>query len=128
MRSWPVRVPLLQDSKQFLNPTGCVVASIPNVRHYFVLRDLLVRGEWKYVDEGVLDRTHLRFFTKSTMRSLLEDAGYEVSSVTPVNLETYGRLGRVLSHFGRRVEEFRARQYVLVARPQPETTNQKLPP
>lgn len=106
---------LLRDATRYLDPNGCVVASIPNVRHYFVLRDLAVHGEWTYVDEGVLDRTHLRFFTKRTMRTLFEDVGYAVDTIAPINLEAYGRLGRLLGLFGRRFEEFRARQYVVVA-------------
>lgn len=117
---------LLRRTAAFVRPGGCVVASIPNVRHYFVVRDLVVHGQWKYTDEGVLDRTHLRFFTKRTMRQLFDDAGYTVRDVAPINLETYGRLGRVLGFFGDTFEEFRARQYVVVA--QPPTTNQKLPP
>ena len=118
---------LLRTTADHLAPRGRIVASIPNVRHYFVLRDLLLRGEWTYVDEGVLDRTHLRFFTRRTMCRLFEGAGYRVDDIAPINLEDYGRLGRLLGHFGRRFDEFRARQYVVVATAGP-TTNQKLPP
>jgi 2-polyprenyl-3-methyl-5-hydroxy-6-metoxy-1,4-benzoquinol methylase len=45
---------------------GCqVLASVPNVGHWTVIRDLLA-GRWEYQDEGLLDRTHLRFFTRQS--------------------------------------------------------------
>lgn len=44
---------------------GCrVLFSVPNVRYVEVIHGLLLKGDWRYVDEGVLDRTHLRFFTR----------------------------------------------------------------
>jgi 2-polyprenyl-3-methyl-5-hydroxy-6-metoxy-1,4-benzoquinol methylase len=61
-----------------LTPGGRVVASIPNVRYWKVVADLLVRGEFRYIDAGVLDRTHLRFFTRSSIRSMFVDTGYAV--------------------------------------------------
>jgi glycosyltransferase involved in cell wall biosynthesis/2-polyprenyl-3-methyl-5-hydroxy-6-metoxy-1,4-benzoquinol methylase len=57
---------------------GVVVASIPNMRYLPVLYELLVRKDWKYRGGGVLDRTHLRFFTRRSIRRLFEDAGFEM--------------------------------------------------
>jgi 2-polyprenyl-3-methyl-5-hydroxy-6-metoxy-1,4-benzoquinol methylase len=45
-----------------LKPGAQVLASIPNVQHFSIIYRLL-RGEWEYVDEGLMDRTHLRWFT-----------------------------------------------------------------
>ena len=64
--------------RQKLKPGGLVIASIPNIRHFKVLVDLLFRGEWRYTNDGVLDRTHLRFFTPKSMRRLFEEAGFTV--------------------------------------------------
>jgi 2-polyprenyl-3-methyl-5-hydroxy-6-metoxy-1,4-benzoquinol methylase len=61
-----------------LKPGATVVASIPNIRHHKILADLLFRGDWRYTDAGVLDRTHLRFFTPKSMRRLFEDAGFRI--------------------------------------------------
>ena len=47
--------------------------------------DLVVHGRWDYTDEGILDRTHLRFFTRSSMIRLLEDAGYRVEEAVGIN-------------------------------------------
>ena len=60
---------------------GYVLLSIPNVRYYRVLRDLILRGEWAYSDSGILDNTHLRFFTLKEIKKLLEQAGLEISNL-----------------------------------------------
>ncbi|MBI2875170.1 MAG: glycosyltransferase, partial [Firmicutes bacterium] len=61
---------------RYLAPEGKVVASVPNVRNLAVLTDL-VRGEWRYRMDGILDATHLRFFTRRELVRLLLEAGLE---------------------------------------------------
>lgn len=58
-----------------------IVASIPNIRWFPVLFDLVWFGRWQYENEGVLDRTHLRFFTKKSMTELFESSGLTVELV-----------------------------------------------
>jgi len=72
-------------AKEHLAPGGMVVACIPNVRHMSVWWPLIRRGRWQYEDYGILDRTHLRFFTESSMRQLFEDNGWAVVSSEGVN-------------------------------------------
>jgi 2-polyprenyl-3-methyl-5-hydroxy-6-metoxy-1,4-benzoquinol methylase len=57
---------------------GVVVSSIPNIRYYPTFHEVLVHGQWEYVESGVLDRTHLRFFTKKSIRNMYERLGYEI--------------------------------------------------
>lgn len=76
---------LLRAVRPHLADGGCLVASIPNVRHHVTVADLALRGRWDYVDEGILDRTHLRFFTRASMVALLEEAGYRVTGTTGIN-------------------------------------------
>ncbi|RIV17628.1 glycosyltransferase [Alicyclobacillaceae bacterium I2511] len=64
----------------YLKPGGVVVASIPNVGHISVLQGLL-NGTWTYQSAGVLDRTHLRFFTLVEMQRLLNEAGLTLEFV-----------------------------------------------
>jgi SAM-dependent methyltransferase len=61
---------------------GQVLACIPNVQHYSVLLNLL-RGKWQYQDEGLLDRTHLRFFTLEGLRELFARAELKVFDIQP---------------------------------------------
>ncbi len=81
-----------------------MVASIPNVRHFPNLWNLVVGGEWRYADEGILDRTHVRFYTRRSMGRLFAAAGYHLTrqaGITPtrswkfrlINLAALGRLG-----------------------------------
>lgn len=101
-----------------LHPGGTVVASIPNVRNVEVVYPLVTRGTWRYHDQGLLDRTHLRFFTKSSMRDLFEDSGFVVIQQIPLRTHgaTRSRIARAVHLLGRRGEEFLAVQYGLVAR------------
>jgi hypothetical protein len=66
-----------------LRARGRLIASLPNVRHWSVVRGLL-EGEWTYLPAGILDRGHLRFFTLKSGRALIEAAGLRVVAVHPV--------------------------------------------
>jgi 2-polyprenyl-3-methyl-5-hydroxy-6-metoxy-1,4-benzoquinol methylase len=76
---------LLKGLRPALKPGAVLTASIPNVRYFFNVADLALHGRWDYTDEGILDRTHLRFFTRSSMVRLFEEAGYEVDRVVGIN-------------------------------------------
>jgi 2-polyprenyl-3-methyl-5-hydroxy-6-metoxy-1,4-benzoquinol methylase len=58
-------------------PGGVVVVSMPNVAAWTV-RLALLRGAWRYTETGLLDRTHLRFFTRRTAHELVRGAGFEI--------------------------------------------------
>jgi SAM-dependent methyltransferase len=80
---------LLRDARPLLKPNGRVLVSVPNVANLTV-RLMLLFGRFNYTERGILDRTHLRFFTRKTAKRLAEDAGYvvvgEKLSVIPVEL------------------------------------------
>jgi SAM-dependent methyltransferase len=65
-----------------LAPEGEVVLSIPNVAHLWVRLSLLL-GRFEYAGRGILDRTHVRFFTERSLRALLADAGLRVVHLEP---------------------------------------------
>ena len=74
----------LQQIKRKLSPQACLVGSVPNIRHFTALAKLLVARDWPYRDDGILDRTHLRFFTeKSLNRSFIEN-GYAIERLEGV--------------------------------------------
>jgi O-antigen biosynthesis protein len=66
--------------KPFLRPEGYVVASIPNVAHGSV-RLALIQGKFRYSPLGLLDDTHLRFFTRASVEQLFEDAGFLITGL-----------------------------------------------
>ena len=106
----------LEACRSFLAPGGTVVASIPNVRHKPILRDLILRDEFRYRDAGNLDISHIRFFTRRSMRRLFEETGYEVLRLEPVSpiSDPFKRL--VIFLTGGFWESFYAHQYAVVAR------------
>lgn len=69
---------VLASCVELLRPGGRALVSIPNVAHWSVRWELL-RGRWRYRNHGLLDRTHLRFFTKSTAIELARAAGWQVT-------------------------------------------------
>jgi SAM-dependent methyltransferase len=76
---WPAAV--LERYLQFLAPGGSVIVSLPNVG-LWSMRLSLLAGRFNYADTGVLDRTHLRFFTRRTACALIEGAGLSIVSTT----------------------------------------------
>jgi SAM-dependent methyltransferase len=69
---------------RILNPGGVIIASIPNIGHYSVSIPLVLRGTWNYAGEGLLDQTHLRFFTRKTAVELLTCSGLAQDKTTTV--------------------------------------------
>ena len=66
--------------REFLKPGGILLASIPNVQYWRTVLNLLL-GKWEYEDSGILDRTHLRFFTKASIYELFMHAGFKISKI-----------------------------------------------
>jgi 2-polyprenyl-3-methyl-5-hydroxy-6-metoxy-1,4-benzoquinol methylase len=71
---------VLARARGYLAEDGYIVVSLPNIAHYSVRKDLLL-GRFDYQQYGLLDRTHLRFFTLRTARQMLEEAGYAIEDV-----------------------------------------------
>jgi 2-polyprenyl-3-methyl-5-hydroxy-6-metoxy-1,4-benzoquinol methylase len=69
--------------REWLQPKTRVLASVPNIRNLATL-DSLAAGRWEYAQNGVLDITHLRFFTKASLRELFEQTGYAVQHMEPL--------------------------------------------
>jgi SAM-dependent methyltransferase len=72
----------LQRHALLLKPQGTLLACIPNVQHWSVIF-MLLRGEWPLADEGLFDRTHLRWFTRSGITNLMQQAGLAIQEIQP---------------------------------------------
>jgi len=68
----------------FLKPGGLIMASTPNVSHYKIIKNLFL-GKWELTDSGVMDRTHLRWFTPYSFRNLFEQNGVVVKKLEPIS-------------------------------------------
>jgi methionine biosynthesis protein MetW len=68
---------VLKAARTLLKPGGRVIVSLPNVA-YLVMRIRLLQGRFDYKDSGILDRTHLRFFTLRSARELIHNAGFRI--------------------------------------------------
>jgi methionine biosynthesis protein MetW len=74
-------------AKKGLLPGGSIIVSVPNVAHWFVRLDLL-RGRFEYRDTGIMDATHLRWFTRDALFTWLGRLGFQVTEfTTTVNID-----------------------------------------
>ena len=101
-------------------PSGVVLASIPNLRHLPVMKSLVLKGDFEYMDEGVLDRTHLRFFTQQSMRRLLNESGYAVTRMQGLNWTRFPFALSLLNRLSSRsLEDMHYLQFAVEAIPDP---------
>ncbi|MEW6415324.1 MAG: class I SAM-dependent methyltransferase [Pseudomonadota bacterium] len=107
----------LQRTKELLRKNGVIVASIPNIRHWPEFVDYTWRGNWNYRNDGVLDRTHLRFFTKNSLAITVRNCGYEVITLEGINpyRSLWQRVATIIS-LGR-LSDTLYKQYAIVIRP-----------
>jgi len=102
-----------------LAPEGRLIVSVPNIRNWKFIWRLLTKGDFRYRDSGLLDRTHLRFFTRETAIELACAGGLKL--VECRNATQYGplELRRFLAlASGGRAETLLAKQFIVVAGPQ----------
>lgn len=106
---------VLRAIRPLLAPGGWIVISVPNVSHIDVRLSLLA-GAFDYADTGLLDRTHLRFFTRKTLEQLLDEAGLVITDVRRTHARPF------TTELGMRPEDFdRAMVDELRAEPDAET-------
>jgi hypothetical protein len=121
---------VLRTARSKLADNGLIVVSIPNIGHLKVRLRLLL-GKFEYEDWGIMDRTHLRFFTLKTAQEMLSQAGFTVVHREGVHgyplPEGLNRATRLWARSKRRLQATLtglrptvfARQFVLVAVPSP---------
>lgn len=106
----------LQKLADILVPNGVVVASIPNIRNLGILYRLFIKGRWEYEPSGLLDRGHLRFFTRTEIQHLFADANLMVE-ICKENRDHYpgakGVFSRLMRFF---VPDIDICQYLVCAR------------
>ncbi|PWS31690.1 class I SAM-dependent methyltransferase [Pedobacter paludis] len=112
---------ILLYSKSFLKDDGIIVSSIPNLRHAPYLYRLFYLGEFEYQDAGIMDRTHLRFFTKKSIVSLYKNAGYRIILHEGINKSVSKKFSlvlRFLKIFTNKFEDTKYQQFATVVKSQ----------
>jgi 2-polyprenyl-3-methyl-5-hydroxy-6-metoxy-1,4-benzoquinol methylase len=100
--------------QKLLKPGGALIASLPNIGSKRVLIPLVLKGEWRYEEWGILDKTHLRFFARKSARELLNSAGLVVDRVEVTGGFTRGWTGAVLKKvLPEGLKSFFVRQYIM---------------
>ncbi|CAM4275603.1 class I SAM-dependent methyltransferase [Paenibacillus alkaliterrae] len=115
----------LSKVKPYLKPQGSIVVSIPNVGHISILAEL-ISGTWTYTEEGLLDKTHYRFFTLNEIYKMFVETGYVIKEIdgipktNPVYEELIIEIERIRSKFNLNSIDFsnqlRSFQYVIIAK------------
>lgn len=110
---------ILQKHRDLLASNGLIIASIPNIQHVSIIWQLLL-GKWEYQEAGILDSTHLRFFTLREMKELFESSGYRIVQIKRIFYEQttdfwlinklVGRICRII------LRDFWVYQYLIVGR------------
>lgn len=112
---------VVDQCREFLTPGGRILATIPNIQYAPQLVQL-ARGRWDYTDWGLLDRTHVRFFTRATMTEMFVDAGYEIEGIHGINsCWTWSKDPRIAQRLVKRMilkrlPDSRYLQFVVIAR------------
>ncbi len=76
---------VLQRLRTHIEPDGCLLACIPNAQHWSV-QWRLASGQFRYEDNGLMDRTHIRWFTRLTMLEMFHNAGWAMETGMSRNL------------------------------------------
>ena len=109
---------LLIKLKTLLKDEGCILISIPNIRHKKALYKIFIKGNFSYEESGLFDYTHLRFFCKKNIKQLVSDGGYEIEQMVS-SLKTYNKpsSSKILNTITFRIfEEFLSVQYLVKAK------------
>ncbi len=108
---------LLTAAKKKLTKKGVVVASIPNIRYYRSFVDLAISGNWDYRNHGVLDKTHLRFFTHKSIVKMFNNLDFEIlelEGIHPTSSRTFRILNILLLNA---IRDIRYKHFAVVAKP-----------
>lgn len=111
-------------AKKLIKPDGLIITSIPNFRYLDNIKHILFEKDFKYTDEGILDKTHLRFFTLKSMKRLFNDTGLEIIKIQGLNPHWWCgwkiRLLQLL--FNKYIEDMKYMQYIFIVRPKTTKT------
>jgi len=117
---------VLNKLTRYLKPYGHVIISIPNIQYWGILYGLSI-GRWDYRDSGIQDITHLKFYTKETLKEFVRSAGLLTNIISPLTIAPENiipqdengnlQIGKILIEkvSSEEYETFRTFQHVVIA-------------
>jgi len=114
-------VAALELCKSHLTDKGTLVCSIPNIRFFDAVYQIVINKDFPQTDSGIFDKTHLRFFTKKSIIRMFKEVGYEISmieginSIKGLNLKGYKNFKILNSLLFNAIEDMEYLQYAVVA-------------
>jgi len=109
--------------KRILRQSGTIVASIPNVRYFPVFKKYFLGGDWEYEKWGVMDRTHLRFFTKRSIERLFFETGFHAEQIEGIFFQPLPWKAALLNRLLKgTLNDMRYERYACVAKSLPTTS------
>lgn len=101
--------------KSLLKENGSILISIPNIRHYSVLKKILIKGDFKYEESGILDYTHLRFFCKKNIIDLVSKSELNITTIiSSIKIYKGKSIAKIINRFTFGIfEEFLTIQYLV---------------
>lgn len=119
LEHFPDPYPPLEICKKKLSENGVVVCSLPNVRYIENVYHFLIDMDWKYTEQGILDNTHLKFFTKKSMIRTFKNAGYDIVSIIGIRSHYWSgkKIFLLRLFFDKWMADMKFMNYVIVAKP-----------
>lgn len=109
---------ILKKVRGLVSSGGKVVVSLPNIRYMPVFKEFVIEGNWRYQRDGVMDKTHLRFFTKKSIHEMFVSSGYVITAMQGINgIEFPWKYSLINTLTRGRLEDTRYQQYACVAMP-----------
>jgi 2-polyprenyl-3-methyl-5-hydroxy-6-metoxy-1,4-benzoquinol methylase len=108
---------IVKHLSSLLKKGGLLIVSVPNIREFKTLYKIVVKGDFRYEESGILDKTHLKFFCRKNIIELMQGGGFQVVKVT-TNLDypTVKTKKHVFNDITLKVfEDFLALQYIVVS-------------
>jgi SAM-dependent methyltransferase len=98
----------IRDAQRFLRPGGCIVMSLPNIRHVSSLSSIFLKGTFPSRSRGIFDKTHLRWFTIGDAKALVADVGMSIEQTSytlRIGDEGGGLINKALNGLSRAFKE-----------------------
>lgn len=105
---------ILKNLALYLKQGGYVLLSIPNIKHYTILKDLILNDDWRYTELGILDSSHIRFFTFKEINKLINYANLRIITVHSVKAES-NKFKFINTLMLNRLNSFSTVQYYILA-------------